>query len=183
MAKLVDFFLERDNDGVYDLVIEDGQFKMVDTFDTMLQLIIFGERRADESEVIIPHRRRGWVGNTYLTEEGHQNGSKLWLLAQARRTTDTLNAAIDYMQNATAYLVEDGLVHQVNVRGEFVGLFGIRLFIDLLLLNNQTESFIFDIWLNTGFRDSISFIARTQGVLVLEDGSRLVLETGGAILL
>lgn len=148
----IDFYLERNSDGIYDLVVEGGKFKTLNNFDTALQMIIFCERRADESEVPLPQYRRGWWGNLYLTETNFEIGSKFWLLRQERRTTDILNKAITYMQEACQWLVDDNHLKSVTVTGELKDIDGIRLFFDFVTFDNKVESRWFDLWKNTGNR-------------------------------
>jgi phage gp46-like protein len=93
------------NNGFYDFQIdEDGDIRTDEFFDTAILYSLFGERRAAPDEVVDPERRRGWIGN----DSDFENGSKLWLLYQARLTRDTLNRVEDEASKALQWLVDDG---------------------------------------------------------------------------
>lgn len=55
---------------------------------------------------------RGWWGDDAI-------GSKLWLLARAKRTPQTLLLAIAYIRQALAWLVTDGVAADVAVSAEW----------------------------------------------------------------
>jgi phage gp46-like protein len=144
----VDLSLIKDEEGIYDLQIEGGDFKTNDSFETAIQMSIFAEERADSSEVPIAELRRGWWGNTANRVIDYQIGSKLWQLEQARRTPTTLNLAIDYARNALQWLIDDGHATNVEVAGEFSDD-GIRLFIEVSRPQNKVTNVSFELWNNT----------------------------------
>lgn len=151
MDKDIDLKLARKKElgNLYDISFANGDFEMVNNFDTSLQMSIYCERRADPSEVPTPELRRGWWGNELSDNMGFQIGSKIWLLAQARLTQDTLNKVITYTQEALEWYVEDGLLMKIEVSAEFLEDIGIRLFIKLYRSPNQVETKFFDLWNNT----------------------------------
>ena len=84
-AKLVEI-----GGGLYDIQLgDDGDILTEDAFDTAIIVSIFSDRRADESEALIPEMRRGWIGNE--STPGIEIGSKLWLYEQARLTRTILD--------------------------------------------------------------------------------------------
>ena len=89
---------------------ENGDIKTDDFFDTSLLYSLFGERRASPDEVVEPQLRRGWIGNS----DDFENGSKIWLLSQARLTRDTLNRLQDEAEKALQWLVDDGLAVSID---------------------------------------------------------------------
>lgn len=133
----------------YDISFANGDFELVDNFDTAIDMSLFCERRADRSEVPTPERRRGWWGNELSRVAGFQIGSKLWLLAQARRTQETLNKAISYAQESLQWLIEDNLAEQVVVTGEYLDDVGIRLYITIYRSQSIVESRYYDLWTET----------------------------------
>lgn len=136
----------------YDLTITNGQFDTVTNFDTALNMIMFAERRADESEIPVAEYRRGWWGNEILHEDDpdFEIGSKVWLLEQARATDQTLAELIDYVKQASEWLITDGHVSEVEVTGSYTSSTTARIQIDLIIFSNKVESRYFDLWLNTG---------------------------------
>lgn len=145
----IDFQLLRNDAGIFDMVIEDGDFKIIDAFDTAIFMSIFCERRADASEQPVNFLRRGWWGNLLAQIEGFEIGSKLWLLFQARITQNTLNLAISYLQDGLQWMVTDGLLDNVIVTGELRGDDKIFVNISLVRSNNVVDSRSFELWENT----------------------------------
>lgn len=89
----------------FDIIIdENGDILTDDFFDTSILYSIFGERRASASEVVEPQLRRGWIGN----DDDFENGSKVWLLSQARLTRSNLNRLESEIRSALQWLVDDG---------------------------------------------------------------------------
>lgn len=118
-SKITDMKMRINDKGYYDIILGDnGDVETVEGFDTAIQMSIFCERRASESEVPRPQKRRGWWGNEASEIEGFEIGSKNWLLSQARLNQDTLNKSIDFNQQALEWFVEDVLLSRVNVTGE-----------------------------------------------------------------
>ena len=137
-------------DGTFDLGInEDGDFIGEDGFDTALFISIYAERRANENEQPIPNLRRGWIGDLFSDVQGHEMGSKLWLLDQSRRTELTLTRARQYIDLALAWLKEQN--HASNIQSDASFLeFGIRIFSEIFRFNDLVNSKTYDLWEETG---------------------------------
>ena len=184
----IDLLVEKDaNTGIYDWHLkEDGQLQGVRSFDTCLQMVVLTDRRADKSEMIVPQLRRGWLGNILLYDNRFENGSKLWLLYQERRTTEVLQRAISYVREACQWFIDDQHCLNVEVKGEFLGDSGIRLYVYLYTLDNRVESKYFDLWANTGVRDGyeIGSVVEADSLLEIDGvGSVLELDGDGGILI
>lgn len=110
-----DVVLQRDQDGFFDIVIdEDGDMLTENFLDTSLLRTIYAERRASESEVLTQNLRRGWIGNA---EKDFEDGSKVWLFEQAPLTLQTINGIKSEIENALQWLIDDevALDYVVNV--------------------------------------------------------------------
>jgi phage gp46-like protein len=132
----------------YDISFTDGDFTLTDGLDTALILSVYCERRADASEVSTPNLQRGWWGNLFSLKQNFEQGSKLWLLYQSRNTQLTLNRAIAYAQDAFSWMVEDGLLDNVEVNGEMIAQ-GIKIIVTLYRSQNIVGNFAYDLWDNT----------------------------------
>lgn len=141
--------LQQDGTGEFVISLENGDFKTIDSFDTSISIALFGDARADSSEVPAVERRRGWWGNNFGEDPEFQLGSKLWLLNQNRRTQETLNKAITIAQSALQWLVDDGHAKNVEVSGAFTEN-GIGLTITIFRGSAVTETRFFDLWNNSG---------------------------------
>lgn len=93
--------------GAYDVATDDG-------LRTSVQLSLFLDRRAEDDDAVEDDDRRGWHADP-------RRGSRLWLLARAKETPDTLARAKTYTEEALAWLVEDGVARSVTVEAEWIG--------------------------------------------------------------
>lgn len=84
---------------------------------TAVLVSLFTDRRVEAGELPDGEtRRRGWWGDTLAAND--EIGSRLWLLARAKRTPDTLRRAEGFAREALGWLVEDGAAEEVDVRAE-----------------------------------------------------------------
>jgi phage gp46-like protein len=91
----------------YDVATDDG-------LRTAVLLSLFTDRRAQADDAIEDGDYRGWHAEP-------SRGSRLWLLARAKETPDTLARAKTYTEEALAWLVEDGIARTVTVEAEWIG--------------------------------------------------------------
>ena len=141
----IDALLNNDA-GYYDFsLVDDGDIKTVDFFDTAILYSLFGERRASADEVVDAQRRRGWIGNGDF-----ENGSKLWLYSQARLTRDTMNSVQDEAKKSLDWMVEDGLA--VSIDDPTVTLSGRRLLLEVIIRRSRDkiDRRLYDVWELTG---------------------------------
>jgi len=118
-ANNIDLEIERRSDGFFDLIIEDGDFKTLDSLKTPVFMSLFEERRADSSEQPEPRLRRGWWGNELNPISGFEIGSKLWLLYQTQRNDRALNLSETFTREALQWLIDDEIVPSIEVTSEF----------------------------------------------------------------
>lgn len=130
----------------YDFSILNGDIETIEGFDTAIQMSFFCERRASESEIKIPQKRRGWCGNEASEIVGFEIGSKLWLLSQARLDQVTLNKAIDFIQDANNWFVEDKYATKVAVSGEMLDSMTIILYVKYYKNNSIVAAVGYDVW-------------------------------------
>lgn len=149
MSRYTDVALSVVPAGYYDIAIgADGDIEKTDSFDTALLLSIFCERRASESEVPEPQRRRGWIGNLYGIVE---YGSKLWLLYQARLTLSTVNRARGYLEQSLSWLTEGGYLKRVVVTtSRDIDRSALIADIQLIRFDDTIDTRNYTLWDNTG---------------------------------
>lgn len=125
-----------------------GDIDTEDFFDTSLLYSIFGERRATPDEMVDARRRRGWIGNG----PDFENGSKIWLLSQARLTRSNLNRIEDEAEKALQWLVDDGFA--VSIDQVTATLSGGRVLLDITIRRSRdkVDRRFFELWENTGLR-------------------------------
>ena len=145
----VDLKMTADSFGVFDFTIsESGDFETEDSFDTALNYSILGERRANESEVVHPPLRRGWIGNEF---NDYENGSKLWLFEQERVTRTILNRIEAEARNAFIWLVNDTIAFGIETRAVLSDS-KIALEVDIKRPGSDVDRRYFELWDNTGVR-------------------------------
>jgi len=135
---------------LFDIALDDnGDLLTVNSFDTALKMSLFCERRATAAEEGVPELRRGWVGNEANEVAGFEMGSKLWLIMQSRLDQNILNEAVDYTDQCLEWLVDDKLLKSVEVTGTRTRD-SITLNIKLFRFNGRVDTFLFNLWNNTG---------------------------------
>lgn len=144
-----DILIEKDNDNLYDISFEDGDFKLTDGLDTAIVLSLFTDGRADSSEVSEPILRRGWIGNEQNENEDDYFGSKLWLLEQARINNDTSNRVTSFSQDALSWMINSDYAKKLDINSEISDKDKIRINIVFTTINNKTESRQYKLWQNT----------------------------------
>jgi len=155
MATNTDILLQKNDSKIYDISISSsGDFVKVQGFETAILMSLFGEVRANESEVRQPELRRGWIGNEHNDVEGYEVGSKLWLLFQSRAIQETLNRAIEFSQNGFQWMIDNNFAKEVNVDGTLLNA-NILLDIDIIRIDNVTENRQFMLWDDTDFDNII----------------------------
>lgn len=127
----------------YDLTFTDkGDLQRDESFDTSINCALLTDGRADNSEVKHIEKQRGTIVDIF-TEK--RNGSKLWLLEQARANLDAKNRARDYAKNALNYLIEKGYVKDIEITSKLTQN-GISLTIIFKRLDGVFDKYRYDAW-------------------------------------
>lgn len=146
----IDIAIQQDSTGKFYTELSNGDFLTNNSFDTSLIISLFGDKRADPSEVPTVENRRGWWGNPFNTDDiTFELGSKLWLLHQERATPATLSKAISYAKDALQWLVDDGFAQRVDVSGN-LSQNNIQLIVTIFRDAAVTETKYYSLWDNTG---------------------------------
>lgn len=105
-----------------DIVVEGGAVTTDDGLRTAIAISLFSDARAgDDDDLPEPGAdRRGWWGDAYPaeTDDLSELGSKLWLLARSKATTDTLRKAQNYAHAALQWIVRDGIARSIEATVE-----------------------------------------------------------------
>jgi len=144
-----DVELLKNEDGIYDMSITNGDFTNIEGLDTAILMSLLIDKRADASEVGEPSARRGWIGNEQNEDPDYEVGSKLWLLDQSRILQDTVNRSEDFVRDSLIWMIEDSLVKDVGVTGEIVNQNNIVDSVTFIRFDNSTFNKQFDLWENT----------------------------------
>lgn len=97
----------------------EGGLLTAPALETAVMISLFTDARAAPDDRLPPGDgdRRGWWGNALGDDP---IGSRLWLLRRAKRLPETLNLARDYIREALAWLVADGIAARVDVSTEWL---------------------------------------------------------------
>ena len=134
---------------LYDFQLDsEGDILTDDFLDTSILYSIFGHRRALASEVAEPQLRRGWIGNG----PDFENGSKIWLLSQARLTKNNLNKLQDEAEKSLQWLVDDGIAVSLDKVEVFVSQNKVILNVVIRRSRDRVVNRFFTLWDNTGIR-------------------------------
>lgn len=135
---------------LYDIAFDAGDIKTIEGLETAAVLSLFTDARADKSETAKTTRRRGWLGNATMFTDGHEIGSKLWLLEQARLTDETEKNLQTYVSNCFAWMLKDRLIRSFEVttgKENQQATFNVKF----VITENFVTSINFALWNNTNF--------------------------------
>jgi phage gp46-like protein len=120
-ANFTDWKLERGNDGIYDLAIDEENRDLASTagLETAIGCSIFSDRRAYPDEVADPWKRRGWIGDTMSQLPGDRYGSGVWLYEQSRGTSQVLAMLTSEVRTSVNWLKEEKLVKSLEPQWTF----------------------------------------------------------------
>jgi phage gp46-like protein len=137
---------------IYTPELMGGDFKLDDFggletdygLNTAVIISLFTNRRAADDDKL-PHNdsgRGGWWG------DGEDPiGSRLWLLNREVESTEVLNRAEEYVQEALAWMISEGVAQEVNIEcwWERTGMLGIQ--IEIVKPDGQSLKLLFEyIW-------------------------------------
>lgn len=150
MTDKIDIAIFQDEFGLFDLRIgDDGDLVATEGFNTTIKISVLSRQRATAVEMPDTIRRDGWWGNIASLISDFENGSKLWLLQQSRLTTETANQAKDFINKATAWLVENGWAVSIETNIKIVNDI-LDVVVTIFRPNGQVEKVGFELWNNTG---------------------------------
>lgn len=130
-------------DGQFDIDLENGDFINDSSFETAIWVSLYSNTRAGASQIGIPEKRSGWLGN--LVNKDYELGSLLYLSDQQRLTQDTINEKVDAANKGLKWFIGKGFAKSVDVSGEIVPLFGIRLKL-VFNVDTDTTTFYINTW-------------------------------------
>ncbi len=114
---------------------------------------LFSWARANDDDEVVGGRREGFWGDSYEEEAGAVTGSRLWLLAREKITSEVLQKCKDYTSQALAWLVSDGVASDVQVTVERGDLDRVNLLVRVIRGSNSLTLRFADVWkgLKNGF--------------------------------
>lgn len=136
-------------DTAYDIQIgTDGDVVTEDSFDTAIVVSLFTDARALPSQVALPERRRGWIGNERTP--GKQMGGILWLFEQQRLNRKTANEIEDAAQQALQWMIDEQYAIAVSAVASIKSATTLTLEILVTKPSGEVESRLFNLWEGTG---------------------------------
>ena len=118
------------------------------TLQTAILISLFTNKRAGK-DIALPlgqDNRQGWVGAAFTRDAlGEDWGSLLWTIYISKSTTQILERARFYAQEALAWLVRDGLAERVLVDAEWHGKLSQRLALRVQLYQGVNQKPIYDV--------------------------------------
>ncbi len=113
--------------GAGDWVMTPAGLQSGDDLDTALFISLFTDQTAGADDVIPDGTNdpRGWWGDL---DGDYPIGSKLWLLSRSEQTLAVLNLAQLYAQQATQWMLDDGVVASISFTASFprTGMLGLQ---------------------------------------------------------
>lgn len=93
-----------------------------DGLDSAVILSLFIDRRANDDDLLPDDStdRRGWWADAFASVPGDLIGSRLWLLAREKDMQAVVIRAREYVEEALAWLLDDGVARRVEVQTGWV---------------------------------------------------------------
>lgn len=117
-----DILLTQISAGVFDLLTQDDDLVGDESLGTAVLISLFTDARADADDLPPEWKDpRGWWADAMLATASRDFqgvGSRLWLLARQKQTTEVVARAEDYARQALQWLIDDGTVSAVNVTAD-----------------------------------------------------------------
>lgn len=143
-----DVKLEKDGDGVFDLVEEGADIASVDGLETSIITSLYTDGRTSSGEVPAAYSRRGFSGNLLRIDDDYELGGELWLVDQARLDQNTFNRAQDFAYKSLLWMITKGLAENIEVNVVKQGVRGTYIEIKLFKAHNQVARYI-TLWQGT----------------------------------
>lgn len=141
-----DLAYKQDNDGIFDLIIENGDFQLTEGFETALLVSLFSDRRAYQDEIADPVKRRGWIGDLVSELPGDRIGSGLWFYEQSRLTKDDENGVRDEAEKSLSWAVADNwITHAQAQTMQVPSKRTLKLNISLTMIDGGVSSYAFEV--------------------------------------
>lgn len=132
----------RGDDQALDVAISDMDLAGEDTLTSAVLLSLLCDRTAEPHEVPADGDRRGYWADAYPAVAGDQFGSRLWLLAREKQLTASIQRAKTVMEEALAWMVEDGIAQSVSVAAFALGMGKLAAQVQITL-SGQSRTFRF----------------------------------------
>ena len=135
--------------GFFDLSLSGPDLASESGLRTAVIVSLFTDRRANDDDELPDggNDRRGDWEDSYSEIEGDLKGSRLWLLAREKQTTDVVNRAVEYAEEALQWLLDDGIAASVIVNGIVPQRGVLGLLITITRPDGTVENFKFaNIW-------------------------------------
>lgn len=102
-----------------DLSIYGSDLEHDDGVSTAVLISLFSDARAPAAPdtPILEQQLRGW----WAEDENDPYGSRLWTLARAKQTKETLAQALEYARASLQWMIDDQVASAVDVQTSYVG--------------------------------------------------------------
>ena len=126
---------------VGDWLIADAGLDASDDLATAVFISLFTDARAEDDDRIPngSQDRRGWWGDG--TDPERRIGSRLWLLAREKTTRETRLRAIDYVRQALAWMIKDGVADRIDVTASYAPGVPTRLELSVVIIRDGATLF------------------------------------------
>lgn len=134
-------------------VASNGDLAGVNDLSSAVLVSLLTDGRATAEQMATPHLRGGWIGDA-IEESDFELGSLLWTLEPAKLTQGNLTTAASLARDALEWMIEEGIIDQVDVEGQIIGPQEGGLNVTISTSDGVIDSQFIELWRATTFAPS-----------------------------
>ena len=124
-----------------DIMFNNGDVDFTNTYDTLLMIRLFSNKRATIDQIKINSERQGYI-NDIFHEDSKQIGSNLYLLDMSRSDNDTLLTAQEYVGKSLQLIKNKYDISDLKYTVNYENNNEIYCNIHLFYINGNVENFL-----------------------------------------
>lgn len=126
----------------FDIEIKNGDLSGDEGLETAVAISLFTDRRVTDEDLPPGTKdKKGWWGDMFPETDQDKIGSRLWLLARSKRTTEVLRKAEDYAKEALNWMIEDGVATSIIATASYNESKFLLLAIEIVKPKGRTSKF------------------------------------------
>ena len=125
-----------------DFALDGGLLASDDSLVTAILHSILSDRRADETDELLPgESKRGWWGDILAVDLHDQYGSRFWTIRREKLTKEVADRASDILNECLKWFIDDGRLASAEVTVEISEPSALHILVQTVEPEGETYSF------------------------------------------